>query len=135
MSPEFGRGGRPPNEKAKTILIVDDEIDITDTFGLLFELNGFQVMTASNGQEALLILKDERPELILSDCMMPIMDGMEFCTRLQKDSTTKDIPLILMSAAPELHDFSNTPHHLFIRKPFKFADLLLQVRKLLKIES
>ena len=135
MKQKFGRAHGDPGSKVKTILIVDDEIDITDTFTLLFEMNGFKVFSASNGRDALDIAKTHAPDLILSDCMMPVMDGLAFAREIRHCDATKDIPLVLMSAVPHWCDFSEVGVHEFIQKPFRFAALLERVNALLGIRS
>jgi CheY-like chemotaxis protein len=118
----------------KVILIVDDEVDITVSYSLLFQLHGFETLTAANGREALGIIGNRRPDLIISDLMMPIMDGVAFSKILRASPDTASIPLILMSAAPERHELSSTAYDAFIRKPSKFQDLLAAVGRLLKPE-
>jgi len=115
----------------KSILIVDDEVDITDTFSMLFELHDFKVVLASQGRQALEVLQDFTPDVILSDCMMPLMDGLELCTQVKSAPSTAHIPFILMSASPKQHDLSSVRYDLFLQKPFVFNDLLDKVTALL----
>lgn len=113
----------------KRILIVDDEIDITDTFSLLFEVHGFEVMAASNGSDALNLLRDHLPDLIISDCMMPIMDGITFRKEVQQIPALAAVPFILMSAAPDRHDMTSITVTHFLKKPFQFDELLAIVNQ------
>jgi CheY-like chemotaxis protein len=115
------------------ILIVDDEFDITSTFSMLFQLRGFETLIANNGQHALDVMKTRIPDIILSDCMMPVMDGIEFSMRVRNEPATADIPIILISAAPEKHNLSLAECNIFLRKPIRFHELLASVLKLLPL--
>lgn len=114
----------------KVILIVDDEFDIIHTFTLLFELHGFEVLSALNGLQALNMLAKRTPDIIVSDCMMPIMDGLELCKQVRGDPATRSIPFILMSAAPDEHRLAGVAFDTLLKKPFRFNDLLIEVTKL-----
>jgi CheY-like chemotaxis protein len=114
------------------ILVVDDEPDITDTYKLLLELHGYEAITASNGAEALALVVQTAPDLILSDCMMPVMDGIEFLRRLRLIPSLGKVPVIMMSGAPELHDLSEGLHTLFLQKPLLFERVHLEIGKLLE---
>lgn len=116
----------------KEILIVEDEFDLVDTLTLLFEAVGFKVLSASNGAEALTLLNNHAPDIILSDCMMPVMDGVTFRNRVRELSAFEKTPFILMSGAPEQHDLANTVFDAFLKKPFQFDGLMLAVSSLLE---
>ena len=133
MSEENASAISSQNTKGEkpVILIVDDEFDITSTFSMLFQLRGFETLTANNGQHALEVMKDCIPDIILSDCMMPVMDGIEFSMRVRNDPVTTHIPIILISAAPEQHNLSRAECNIFLRKPIRFHQLLESVNKLL----
>jgi DNA-binding response OmpR family regulator len=110
----------------KSILIVDDEFEITNILRWLFEWNDFKVHTASNGKEALAILASQPVDILVIDVMMPVMDGIELAGLIKSDPTTQSIPLIMMSAGPveaaeQIADY-------FFHKPFLFQDLLAQVK-------
>ncbi|MFL9923986.1 response regulator [Herbaspirillum lusitanum] len=122
--------GAPPPKPL--ILVVDDEIDITETYAMLFELHDFEVMTAGNGSEALAKIMLQTPDIIVSDCMMPMMGGVEMCERVRNMSSHGDIPIILCSGAPELHKLSHSRHDLFLKKPVMFETLLTEVKRLLQ---
>ncbi len=117
--------------KKNLILVVDDEIDITETYKMLLEFYEYSVSTANNAVDALAIVKDNPPNLILSDCMMPMMDGVEFSKKVRFITGLKEIPIILMSGAPELHDFSQGMHTTFLPKPLVFEKLIKEIKKLL----
>jgi CheY-like chemotaxis protein len=125
--------GRPliTEKAARTVLIVDDEVDVVEVFTMLFQVHGFDVVSAGNGLAALDTLHESLPDIVLSDCMMPVMDGIELCRRLKQAPATAAIPIILMSAAPGNHDLTSAPYDLFMKKPFLFSTLLFEVEKLL----
>jgi CheY-like chemotaxis protein len=120
------------NER-RLILVVDDEVDITDTYAMYLDLVGFEVMTANNALQALEIISTRVPDLIISDCMMPYMDGVEFSVRVKAQSVTSQVPIILMSGAPELHDLDSPSYEVFLRKPVLFDRLIPEIRRLLEL--
>ncbi len=79
------------------ILVVDDEVDITDTLKILLERRGFEVVTANSGKEALEKVKEEKPDVVLLDVMMPDMSGWDVCKKIKEDDATKDIPVIMLT--------------------------------------
>ncbi len=111
----------------KTILIVDDEFDILSALKMIFALEQYQVLTASNGRAALHVLTDNQPDLILTDWMMPEMDGTELCRLVKADSAIAHIPIVMMSAAPRAPD-GDVYWDKFLRKPVEI-DLLLALVK------
>ena len=117
--------------KRLLILVVDDEPDITETYAMFLDLYGYEVVTADNPVEALEIMTTRMPDLIISDCMMPHMDGVEFSVRVKANPDSRPIPIILMSGAPELHDLGSPTYELFLRKPVLFDHLLPEIRRLL----
>jgi CheY-like chemotaxis protein len=119
------------NER-RLILVVDDEVDITDTYAIYLDLVGFEVMTANNALQALEIISARVPDLIISDCMMPYMDGVAFSVRVKAQPATSQVPIILMSGAPELHDLDSPSYEVFLRKPVLFDRLIPEMRRLLK---
>ena len=118
-------------DKQALLLIVDDEVDITDTYALFFELHGFDVMTANDALRALALLETRTPDMIVSDCMMPHMDGVEFSRRVRAAPASAHTPIILMSGAPELHDLHKATYDLFLRKPVLLPRLLTEIHRLL----
>jgi two-component system, cell cycle response regulator DivK len=81
-----------------TVLLVDDEQDSLEVAQMLLQMAGANVLVASNGAEALKILKDEKPRFILSDISMPQMNGWEMMDRLNRDRALRDIPVIALTA-------------------------------------
>ena len=117
----------------QTILIIDDEYDIISTLEMVLQLEGYDVVTAFHGLEALKILeKSVVPSLILSDVMMPVMNGYEFSKSLKQFPLLKDVPLILMSAAQiDEGQVDHSHFRLFIKKPFDLDRLLKSIFLLL----
>lgn len=116
----------------KLILIVDDEVDLTTTYSMLFKHHGFDTLTAANGSDALKLIGERRPDIVLSDLMMPVMDGIQLAGKLRAAEATAAIPIILMSAAPERHPLAEAAYDAFIRKPARFQELLDNVTQLLQ---
>ena len=100
-----------------TILVVDDERPLRDLLVDLFESGGHRAVVAIHGRQALALVGTDRPDLVLSDVMMPLMDGIELCRRLKADADTRAIPVILMSAMGE-RLARGSQADAFIAKPF-----------------
>lgn len=83
------------------ILVVDDELDILEIIRHALNKEGFEVHIAANGFQALEQTRKIKPDLILMDVMMPVMDGMEACRQLKEDSDTKNIPIVFLTARSE----------------------------------
>lgn len=119
----------------KTILIVDDEFGIVDALVGLFEDEGYRVVSAANGQEGLVQLEKERPNMALIDWMMPILNGEEMLRTMRSTAAFKSIPVILMSAAPQSAATSKSEmageFSAFLRKPFDWKELLDSVVQLI----
>ena len=119
----------------KKILVVDDEIHIVQIVKFNLEKRGgYEVLTAKNGEEGLEIAKSEKPDLILSDVMMPKMSGFQFCEALKKDDVIKSIPFIILTAKGQENDIK-TGEDLgvddYITKPFSPKALLEKVAEIL----
>jgi CheY-like chemotaxis protein len=115
----------------KTLLVVDDEAGITEALSDLLSEEGFHVLVASHGREALARLAEKRPDLILLDYMMPVMDGRELLLALQGDAAHRDIPVLMMSAVPRSSLPPDCQPLAFLRKPFTIDRLLVEVNRLL----
>jgi len=122
--------------KSYTILTVDDVISNLDILSEL--LKEYIVIETTNGKEALEIVAQEKPDLILLDIVMPDMDGYEVCQRLKSNPNTKDIPIIFITAKTDedsiekAYDMGGTD---YITKPFLPKELLSRVKKELHIQS
>lgn len=89
---------------AEKILVVDDDVDTLRLVGLMLQRQGYQVVAASNGTQALTAAQTENPELILLDVMMPDMDGYEVTRRLRAHPTTANTPIIMFTAKSQVDD-------------------------------
>jgi len=115
-----------------TILIVDDEKPMRQFLVAAFEQEGHQVLEASHGGQALNILAgtSARPDIVISDVMMPLVGGLELCRMLKADPSTASIPIILMSAVnPRASTMSQAD--VIIGKPFDLDTLDAIVQRLL----
>jgi CheY-like chemotaxis protein len=83
----------------RKVLVVDDERDLREFYEDLLTRQGYEVVTATNGQEALAAVTQHAPELILLDIMMPVMDGLEVLRALNDNEQTKKIPVIVLTNA------------------------------------
>lgn len=86
------------------ILVVDDDIDTLRLVGLMLQRQGYQIVAANNGHQALTMAQAEKPDIILLDVMMPDMDGYEVCRRLRANTTTATIPIIMFTAKSQVDD-------------------------------
>src|SRR4051812_11200167 len=84
---------------AKKILLADDEEDIKIVLRMFLESKGYRVVTAYDGLDALDQAKNEKPDAILLDIMMPLLDGFEVCKKLKSQPDTQNIPVVMLSAA------------------------------------
>jgi CheY-like chemotaxis protein len=115
-----------------TILIVDDEYLIADILSFALEDEGYLTVTAGSGQKALSILYREKPQLIITDYMMPGMNGIELAEAVRAHPTLDQLPMILMSGA-QAHLGVARPD-LFVEvfdKPFEIQSVLSRVKSLL----
>lgn len=107
-----------------TILLVEDEADCADLLSAFLVSHGYRVVVAYNGAEALQRVVRDRPDLILSDVMMPVMDGVEMGRRLSQDETYRSIPLAFITAVPGWRIAHDCQFAAYLRKPLDL-DLLL----------
>ena len=118
----------------KRILVVDDEIYIVHILEFTLTMEGYEVITAADGEEALRKVETDRPDLVVLDIMMPRMDGYEVCRRLREDAETRELPVILLSARGRPIDREagiEVGANDYIVKPFSPRRLLEKIRDLL----
>lgn len=117
------------------LLVVEDVPNIRDLLQYTLKFKGYPVITARNGEDALAKIAEERPALVISDVLMPIMDGFDLCQRLRNNPETRDIPIILISAtyvAPEDRAFAIRLGAVrFLEKPVDTDEFLLTVAEIL----
>jgi len=120
----------PPNK----ILMVDDEPEFLEMVKTRLEAGGYEVITASDGQQGLDKAKKEKPDLIILDLMLPKMDGYKVCGFLKKDTRYSRIPIIILSARAQEEDMQlgeELGADAYIIKPFDAAALLGKIKEFL----
>ena len=109
------------------ILLVDDDGHLAKMLTFLFMANGFKLENAQNGLDALEVLKRIKPEAIILDIMMPVMNGFEFLKQVKEDTALKDLPVIVLSALPSTNNQEKVLSlgaYDYIVKPFKSSELI-----------
>jgi two-component system, cell cycle response regulator len=118
------------------VLLADDNEEMLDTLERIFVFYNFEVMKANNGKEAVKIAEQQRPDLILLDGMMPVMDGFEACKLLKSKKKTKDIPIVFLTANYTLDKHKITGLELgaddYLLKPFNSKELVARSNAILK---
>jgi CheY-like chemotaxis protein len=120
------------------ILVVDDDEDIVYMVKAIMEKNGHEVTTAPDGYEALKVIKNDPPDLMIVDLTMPEMDGWRLSMKVRQDKRCKDIPIIVLSGLlidEESQPEPNDPYDLLIAKPFDILKLATKVKELLEKKS
>lgn len=119
------------------ILIVDDTAESVRLLAALLESRHYDVVTATNGEDALSAIAHERPDLVLLDVYMPGIDGYEVCRRLRNDPATATLPVVMLTSAGAEERLAGLEAGAddFITKPFVSAELLARVRSLLRIKT
>ncbi|HEV7844362.1 MAG TPA: response regulator, partial [Pyrinomonadaceae bacterium] len=124
-------------ESYSTILVADDEPINRALIQRRLERAGYRVITAHNGREAVDMARAERPDLVILDVMMPVMDGLEACQLIKGDDIIRDTPVIFLSARDET-DVKVSGLSLgandYISKPFKAEELLARVYVALRLK-
>jgi two-component system phosphate regulon response regulator PhoB len=118
-----------------TVLLVEDEPAQREVLGYNLEADGFRVVTASNGEEALLMVSEMPPDIIVLDWMMPNVSGIEVCRQLKTRSETRAIPIIMLSARSEEVDRVRgleTGADDYVIKPDSLVELMARVRAQLR---
>ena len=116
----------------QSVLIVDDEFGLADITADLLREAGYEVALAINGKLGLASLATRPADIVLTDLMMPVMDGPEMIRRMRADPRLAAIPTILMTALPEAIPTGDAAlHDAVLVKPFSMAELLDTVRRLL----
>ena len=117
-----------------TVLVVDDDPVIQKLLQVNFEMEGYSVITAGDGEEGLAKAQAEHPDAVVLDVMMPKMDGLEVARRLKGDPDTESIPIILLSAKAQQADIqagTATGAEDYLTKPFDPLELLQRVGALI----
>ena len=118
-----------------TVLVVDDDPVILKLLEVNFEMEGFTVLVARDGQEGIDVATRDQPDLVVSDIMMPKKSGLELVIALKGDASTRDIPIILLSAKAQNADVRSgleAGADDYVTKPFEPLDLVDRVNRLLE---
>jgi len=119
----------------KRILLVEDEVSLSELMKIRLEANGYKVISAFDGQEALDLARKEKPDLIILDLMLPKIDGYKVCRLLKFDSKYEKIPIIMFTARAQESDKKlgeEVGADAYIVKPFEPEILLNKIREFLK---
>jgi len=119
----------------KKIVIADDEPSIVAALEFLMQRNGYEVHVARNGEEAIKLVEDRVPDLVLLDVMMPVRSGYEVCKRIRERADWGHIKIIMLSAKgrdAEVNKGLAIGADLYITKPFSTRDLMVKISELLE---
>jgi DNA-binding response OmpR family regulator len=125
----------PDTSTPKKILIADDEPNIVVSLEFLMKRSGYQVKAAGDGEEALRLLEDFRPDLILLDVMLPLRDGFEVCQKIRNNPDWKNLKIVMLTAKGREVEIAKglaLGADAYITKPFATKDLLANVQRLLE---
>jgi two-component system phosphate regulon response regulator PhoB len=117
------------------VLVVEDETALVTLLRYNLEREGFRVASAQDGEEALVMAAEERPDLILLDWMLPLTSGLEVCRRLRRQQETRDTPILMLTARGEEADKIrglDSGADDYITKPFSPAELIARIRAVLR---
>ncbi len=123
-------------EEKKKVLIVDDEPDLLETMAFRLDAAGYEVITAADGASGVKKAREEGPDLIIMDVMMPGMDGFEALEKLKEEIATRKIPTVVFSCGKDEEEWAKKSLKLgaagYIVKPFETESLLFTVDKFAK---
>jgi two-component system phosphate regulon response regulator PhoB len=117
------------------ILLVEDEKSLVELLRYNLEQSGYRVSIATNGEEALTSVADDRPDLVLLDWMLPLMSGLEVCRQLRRQPVTSNIPIIMLTARGEEGDRIrglDAGADDYVSKPFSPSELVARIRAVLR---
>lgn len=118
---------------AQTVMLVDDDPQLRRVVSMFFELEGYNVVQAKDGREAITMLAEYIPDVILLDLMMPDVPGLEVCQHVRSDRRLKDIPVVVFTAAEmQEEELRAAGADRFITKPYSLEGLRRVVRTLIR---
>jgi two-component system alkaline phosphatase synthesis response regulator PhoP len=116
------------------LIIVDDDAAVREAWRKVLEKKDFDVLEASDGKKAFKMVKEERPDLLICDILIPHLDGLQLCEKIRDDDEVYETPIILMTGVYKDISFRLKTENLandFIIKPFKEKELLEKIKKVL----
>jgi two-component system KDP operon response regulator KdpE len=119
-------------DQQRTILIIDDDQGLRELIRINLEHEGYKILQARNGQEGIGIVREKRPDLVVLDINMPIVDGIEACNRIREFS---QVPILMLTARVQSHDVItglDQGADDYIGKPFNMDELTARIRALLR---
>ncbi len=131
------RTARPTRADAvPTVLVVDDEFGVAEVLDAILTDEGFRVTVAANGQQALACIAKQRPDLMLLDYMMPVLDGAGVLHALAAEGGADTLPVVMMSALPEESVAAVTRRYTaFLHKPFRIRSVLAAIEQAMPARS
>jgi two-component system phosphate regulon response regulator PhoB len=120
---------------AATLLVVEDEDSLAELLRYNLEREGYQVTLASDGEEALLMIDERQPDLVVLDWMLPTLSGIEVCRRLRQRSLTRNLPVVILTARADESDRIrglDTGADDYVVKPFSMSELTARIRAVLR---
>jgi two-component system response regulator MprA len=126
------------SQPASTVLVIDDQENIIEFIKLGLKYEGFLVESAADGPQGLATAQRVNPDLIILDIMLPGIDGLEVCRRLRANPTTRDIPILMLTAKDDVRDRItglDTGADDYLTKPFSFEELVARMRAILRRQS
>jgi two-component system, OmpR family, phosphate regulon response regulator PhoB len=121
-----------------TVLVVDDDPHVVTVVRRILEQEGFGVAIATNGAECLLALEARRPDLLLLDIAMPVLDGFQVLRLLKEKPETRDLPVIMLTARSSGDDVARSllsGADFYLTKPFEAEELVVAVRRVLEVSG
>jgi CheY-like chemotaxis protein len=118
--------------ESKTVLIVDDEMSNTQLFGMMLELEGYRPLAASDAPTALEVLRQQTPDVMIVDVMLPGASGLDLCRMVRNELGLVDLPIVIVSAKSQLADVQAgvaAGATVYLTKPVTKAELLGAVRQ------
>lgn len=112
------------SSRAKSILVVDDDAAVGESFAIFLTAEGYRTQIATNGEEALATMEEFLPDLVITDVIMPRMDGHALMAAMQRDARFAAIPVLLMSGAPDFAREAAAADEVRLQKPFSLEILV-----------
>ncbi|MGX5818971.1 response regulator [Chitinophaga lutea] len=119
---------------SNTILLIEDKTSLSDTLKALLELHEYQVLLAANGEDGIALARSARPDLVISDIYMPVMNGYELLEIFREDSDLRTIPVLMLTAKTGIDEVNTAMKKGaagYVTKPFLFKNLHAVIREIL----